>query len=359
MATITTIEAADNISDSRAVINTNLGNLNTDKIETSVLDTDGALTANSDAKIATQKAVKTYADTKTTNPMTTAGDIIYGGVSGVPTRLAKGTSGQVLKMNVGETAPEWGAVSGTGDVVAPATNTDSYIPQWDGTDSKTLKNGLSVADISQITNNADGFEVAGGTTSRKLKISGGDASIVGGGAATISFPTSTATLATLALSETLSNKTISGPLTLSENASIALDPAGSADGKYTGITVTGTAGDTLAFGDLITLDKDDSRWEKVDISAAAAATGDARGILGMCVLAGGDGDATKVLLNGIIRADSNFPTLTIGAAVYASTTGDVVVAQPTTTDYVIRIIGSALTADELYFNPGPVWTTHT
>jgi hypothetical protein len=144
MATITTIEAADNISDSRAVINTNLGNLNTDKIETSVLDTDGALTANSDAKIATQKAVKTYADTKTTNPMTTAGDIIYGGASGVPTRLAKGTSGQVLKMNVGETAPEWGAVSGTGDVVAPATNTDSYIPQWDGANSKTLKDGLAV-----------------------------------------------------------------------------------------------------------------------------------------------------------------------------------------------------------------------
>lgn len=34
--------------------------------------------------------------------------------------------------------------AGTGDVVGPATNTDSYIPQWDGADSKTLKNGLAV-----------------------------------------------------------------------------------------------------------------------------------------------------------------------------------------------------------------------
>lgn len=44
-------------------INTNFSNLNTDKVETSVLDTDTTLAANSDAKVATQKAVKTYIDT--------------------------------------------------------------------------------------------------------------------------------------------------------------------------------------------------------------------------------------------------------------------------------------------------------
>lgn len=48
------------------------------------------------------------------NPMTTAGDIIYGGASGTPTRLAVGTAGQVLKVNAGATAPEWGAASGGG-----------------------------------------------------------------------------------------------------------------------------------------------------------------------------------------------------------------------------------------------------
>lgn len=32
----------------------------------------------------------------------------------------------------------------SGDVIGPATNTDSYIPQWDGADSKKLKNGLAV-----------------------------------------------------------------------------------------------------------------------------------------------------------------------------------------------------------------------
>jgi hypothetical protein len=33
---------------------------------------------------------------------------------------------------------------GTGDVIGPATNTDNYIPQWNGANSKTLKDGLSI-----------------------------------------------------------------------------------------------------------------------------------------------------------------------------------------------------------------------
>lgn len=62
MATITTINASDQITNSRSVINTNFANLNSDKIETSYLDTDTTLAANSDSKIPTQKAVKTYID---------------------------------------------------------------------------------------------------------------------------------------------------------------------------------------------------------------------------------------------------------------------------------------------------------
>lgn len=62
MSTITTINGSDVISTSRTVINTNFSNLNTDKIETNTLDTDTTLAANSDSKIATQKAVKAYVD---------------------------------------------------------------------------------------------------------------------------------------------------------------------------------------------------------------------------------------------------------------------------------------------------------
>lgn len=62
MTSITTIDADDLIADSRTVINTNFSNLNSGKIETSALDTDSSLGANSDSKIATQKATKGYVD---------------------------------------------------------------------------------------------------------------------------------------------------------------------------------------------------------------------------------------------------------------------------------------------------------
>ena len=152
-----------------------------------------------------------------------------------------------------------------------------------------------------------------------------------------------------------------GNIELAENAGLVLDPVLSADGKYTGITITGTAGATLAFGDLIYLDPTDSRWELADANAAAAADGDARGILGICVLAAAvDGDATAILLHGVVRADTAFPILTVGAPAYVSeTAGDVVVAQPTTTDAVIRIVGIATTTDVLFFNPDNIYYTHT
>jgi len=159
---------------------------------------------------------------------------------------------------------------------------------------------------------------------------------------------------------TVAGGTLTGNITLGENTSIALDPAGSADGKYSGITVAGTAGEALAFGDVIVLDVTAGKWFKGSVSAAAAADGDLRGGTGMCVLAAaGDASATTVLLMGTCRADANFPPLTVGSVVYASTTGDIIVAQPSTTDHVIKVLGFALTADEIMFSPSMNWITHT
>lgn len=58
-----------------------------------------------DAKFVTAKAIEDSSYMK--NPMTTAWDVIYWWASWVPTRLAKGTAWQVLKMNSWATAPEW------------------------------------------------------------------------------------------------------------------------------------------------------------------------------------------------------------------------------------------------------------
>lgn len=77
MATISTIAGSDGISPSRTVINQNFANLNTDKIETSVLDTDTTMSADSDAKIPSQKAVKAYVDAGgNVNASTTARGIV-------------------------------------------------------------------------------------------------------------------------------------------------------------------------------------------------------------------------------------------------------------------------------------------
>lgn len=148
----------------------------------------------------------------------------------------------------------------------------------------------------------------------------------------------------------LSGGTLTGNITLGENTSIDLDPAGSADGKYSGICITGTAGAALSFGQLIYLAVADSRWELADADATATA---GTPLLGMCVLAAGaDGNATKILLQGTIRADAQFPALTVGAPAYVGeTAGAIQTAIPTGADNVIRVVGRALTADELYFCP--------
>lgn len=58
--------------------------------------------------LANQTDLQGALDAKMTNPMTTAGDIIYGGASGTPTRLAVGTNGHVLTLSAG--VPTWAAV---------------------------------------------------------------------------------------------------------------------------------------------------------------------------------------------------------------------------------------------------------
>jgi hypothetical protein len=71
------------------------------------------------------------------SPMTTTGDIIYGGASGAGTRLAAGTTTQVLH---GGTTPSWSAVSLTADVsgTLPVANGGTGVTSSTGTGSVVL-----------------------------------------------------------------------------------------------------------------------------------------------------------------------------------------------------------------------------
>jgi hypothetical protein len=55
-----------------------------------------------------------------------------------------------------------------------------------------------------ITNNADGFDISGGTTARKLGITGGDVTIAGSGSAVVTFPTTSTTIAGLGITQSFS-----------------------------------------------------------------------------------------------------------------------------------------------------------
>ncbi|MGH8083880.1 MAG: hypothetical protein ACREPV_01210 [Lysobacter sp.] len=67
-------------------------------------------------------AIKTFLGAMA-NPMTTAGDLIIGGLAGAAARLAAGTNGQVLKMVGG--APAWAAESGGGGASAAPVVTEA------------------------------------------------------------------------------------------------------------------------------------------------------------------------------------------------------------------------------------------
>jgi hypothetical protein len=58
------------------------------------------------------------------SPMTTAGDIIYGGTSGTGTRLAKGTDGQVLTLASG--VPSWATPAGVTSIGAISGSSTAY-----------------------------------------------------------------------------------------------------------------------------------------------------------------------------------------------------------------------------------------
>lgn len=61
----------------------------------------------------------------------------------------------------------------------------------------------------QFTNNADGFDIAGGATKRKLSVTGADVTVTGAGTANITLPGSSTTLVGRDTADTLMNKNLS------------------------------------------------------------------------------------------------------------------------------------------------------
>jgi hypothetical protein len=295
-----------------------------------------------------------------------------GGSAPVGTMVNTGASTQYALPRYSDTT---GTNMAPSSLLTDATGTNFYAGGF-------LINTLTVTNPIPFT--SGGFGIATGTsggipyfssstTVASSAALAANALVIGGGAGAAPSTTTTGTGVITALGVNvgsagavvvnggaLGSPSSAGAIQLSEGGGMVLDAVGSADGAFSGITRAGTAGATLAFGDLIYLDPTDSRWELADANSASAADGDARGILGICVLAAAsDGSATTILLQGVVRADAVFPAFTINAPIYVSeTAGDLTNTSPTTEDNVVRIVGAAWTADEIYFNPTGVWTVY-
>ena len=132
----------------KAVIDANLGSIGedeliflTDKSVPIPADKVGSADSVDKGKVVSVDANGNYelttpSSSGMTNPMTTAGDIIVGGSSGTPERLAKGTDGQVLKMVSG--SPAW-STDNTGMSNPMTTAGDLIIGGSSGAPSRLAK----------------------------------------------------------------------------------------------------------------------------------------------------------------------------------------------------------------------------
>ena len=280
------------------------------------------------------------------------GDVLYRDAAGFQ-RLAAGTSGQFLETQGAGAAPRWGAPTGAGDMlaatydpnaisgdafdmdnmvesatkkiltdtertalaakaIAPATNTANNVPQWDGADSKTLKNGLAV-----------------GNSNTNLVQRPADNAV---GADTISEVTAAAGV------------TVDGTR-IKDGAINIIEP--SADHTATGLTDSGTVGESVVFGDLLYM-KSDGKWWKSDADAAATMPG-----MRLALETAAADASCSMLAFGRARDDTW--DWTVGGLVFASTdAGALTQTRPTGSGDQIQVVGLAYHADYILFQPGPI-----
>lgn len=162
MSTITTLNANDNGSTSRSVINTNFANLNADKIEDlgdlgiTVTNTEINYLSGVSSNVQTQLngkegTITTLAVSKggTNIASYAVGDLIYASGATTLSKLAIGSTGQVLRVSAGGVV-EWFSVSGTGDVMAASNLTDNAIVRGDGGAKGVQTSLVTITDAGSI-----------------------------------------------------------------------------------------------------------------------------------------------------------------------------------------------------------------
>jgi len=207
------------------------------------------------------------------NPMTTLGDIIYGGASGAPTRLAGNATNGIyfLRENVtasASVAPDWVGSTGSGNVVL-ATSPSIAGGTHTGLTSLGIRDTSAAFDVTIAATSSTAL-TAGRTltldlinAARSIKMAGNidiannfttsgafGLTLTTTNTTNATIPAGTVTLVDLSTSQALTNKTISG-LTISTTTGTLTMPAATvthAGNFATTITATAVTNATLPAG---------------------------------------------------------------------------------------------------------------
>lgn len=125
------------------------------------------------------------------------------------------------------------------------------------------------------------------------------------------------------------------------------------DGTYEGDYISSTAGSGgVSVGDLCFMDTSGA-WRRTDADLTAASTS----LLGIALGTASASNPVDILLKGTVRMAA-FPTFTPGVDYFVSTTaGDITATAPSGTGDVVRVVGHALDANTLWFNPDGTYVT--
>lgn len=168
---------------------------------------------------------------------------------------------------------------------------------------------------------------------------------------------------TVSNTKTVTNKTFTSPILTTPTINgatlitgdLKLDAIPDTDDTWTGNSTNSfNAGATIAQFETVYLDASGT-WQLTD----ADAVGTAGSV--MVALAGEAGTSTNplrvILNNSYVRNDAW--TWTVGGKIYLSTTaGGLTQTAPSGTDDVIRVVGTAMSADVIHWNVSEDWITH-
>jgi len=383
------ITKAHGLSD--GIVSASTGTLNS----TLSLDTDVTLAADSNTKIPSQKAVKTYTDNIlgsanalvykgtidcSANPNYPAGDagFLYvvsvagkiGGASGIEVEVGDmaicNTDGTVTgdQATVGQ---YWNIIQKNivGAVTGPVSSTNNNVAFFDGTTGKIIKDSglaLSGTNTGDETQSTIKTKLGSATTSVDGYLTSTDWNTFNGKQTALGF-----TPEDVANKSTNTSLGTSNSLYPSQNAvksyvdtglgtklsDVVSDTTpqlgGNLDLNEKAISVIATAGESVVAGNLLYLKNDGKYWKASNTSETTSTTSLA--IANASISA----DATgEVIVYGTFTTTG----LTAGSNYFVGAGGAITTTTPTTEDYVIRPIGTALSTTKLIFNPTTSWITY-